>query len=644
MSSYVLYFDIAALVVSMALTIEYNMRRTISSRQTNAFLRILITSILASTFDIASGWAIANATVVPIWATHTLNVLYNIFFHGMGPCYYYYSIVSTSRDGDKFDLRTKFLVFGHYAVSAVFAVLSPFFGFLYYFDENMVYHQGPMVYWAYYAAVFYMFSSLVRSFRKQASKKYKFVIILYTVIIFVAMGCQFLFPDLLLINFGVAIGILLVSFTRENPLYYESQNIECYNRFAFQTIVSKKIYESRQFIVLGIKVEGLAELREIVGINSINNTLNDLAKFLVSISSRDEVYYVSDTEFAMLIYGGPAEMEMFIKRIKNRFNEPFVVSDENVHLQVVMSRFECPTDASTPETVMDLLEYSLLKMPENNKDAVIHAEAGLLAERQRTGQVLQILRQALDEKKLTVRYQPIYSVEKETFTSAEALVYLYHDEMGYISPAEFISVAEKNGLITAIGEYVFEETCKFMIENQVWDMGIEYIAVNLSPMQCIQEDLHLKLSAIMDKYRLDYFRISLEVTDAAGVLKGKTLTRNMQVLMNKGVRFSLDNYGVGFANLNTVVEYPFNSVKLDRSMLWNAMKSEKAMTILRQTIRMMKQLSLELIAVGVETEEQAQLLAYYGCDFFQGYFYAKPMNGDEFLKFVADYLMQKTEQ
>lgn len=644
MTHFVVFFDIAALVVSLALTIEYNLRRTISSRQTNAFLRILIISILASIFDIASAWACDNAMYVPLWAVNTLTVFYNLFFQGMGPAYYYYSIISTSETEEKLDVRTKLLVFGHYIVSAVFAVLSPFFGFFYYFDENMVYQQGPFVYWAYYAAVFYLISSLVHTFRKKAAQKYKFVISLYTAVIFIAMIFQFIFPDILLINFGMSIGILLVSFTRENPMFYESQTIDAYNRTAFQTIVSKRIFESHPFIVLGIRVDNLIELREIVGINAINKTLNSIAEFLISISDRDKIYYISDTQFAMLIYGGKAEMEMYIRRVRNRFNEAFDVSDEKVHLQVAMSRFECPVDAATADTVMNLFEYSMLKATDSNKDEVLHAEARMLEERQRTGQVLQVLRQALAERKFSVYYQPIYSVEKEAFTSAEALVYLYHDEMGFIPPSEFIPVAEKNGLVTAIGEYVFEETCRFITENQIWDMGIEYVSVNLSPLQCIQEDLHFRVAEIMEKYRVDYFRISLEITDAAGVLKGRTLGDNMQILMNRGMRFSLDNYGVGYTSLNTVVEYPFNSVKLDRSMLWSAMQSEKAMTILRQTIRMMKQLSLELIAVGVETEEQAQLLAYYGCDFFQGYYYAKPMEGDEFLKFVAEYEMNKESQ
>ncbi len=644
MTNFVVHFDIAALIVSLALTIEFNIRHTISSRQTSAFLRILVTSILACAFDIASAWGIVNAAVVPMWAVNTLNVLYNLFFQGMGPTYYYYSVVATSNGEYKMDGRTRFLIFGHYSVSVVLTLLSPFLGCLFYFDENLIYHHGPFIFWSYYAAMFYLVSSFVRTFKSKVSKNYKFVIILYTVAILIAMALQFVFEDYLLINFSMMIGILLVSFTRENPMFYESQTINAYNTNAFSTVVTKKIYENKSFIVLGIKVDGLAELREIVGTASINNTLNDIAQYLKSITERDKVFYISDVEFAMIVTGGSAEMEMFVKKIRNRFKDPFVVSNEKVHLQVLMSRFESPTDASTTDSVLNLLEYSLLKSSEKTKDTVMHAEANLLDERQRAGQVLQVLRQALEERTFTVKYQPIYSVEKEAFSSAEALVYLFDETLGSIPPSEFIPIAEKNGLIGAIGDYVFEETCRFMVENQVWDMGIDYITVNLSPMQCIQEDLHIKLAAIMEKYRLEYFRISLEITDAGIVMKGKKLEENMQILINKGMRFSLDNYGTGYSNLNTVVEYPFSIVKLDKSMLWNAMKSEKAMTVLRQTIRMMKQLSMELIAVGVETEEQAQLLAYYGCDFFQGYYYAKPMPGDEFVKFVADYMMKKTSE
>ena len=644
MTHFVLYFDYAALVILLSLTVEYKLRNTVSSRQTNAFLRILVTAILATSFDILSAWACENASVLPMWAVHIINVCYNLAFQGMGPAYYWYSMVCTSNKCEKLSHRDRFLLYGHYAVSVVLAVLSPFFGLMYYFDENFVYHQGPTVYWAYYAAFFYIVSSLARTFSRNATRKFKLLVIVYTSVILAALAMQFVFSDTMFINFGMSIGILFVSFTRENPLYYESQFIDCYNGNAFQTVMEKYIYQGRSFTVIGIRVEGLKELRGIVGSKVVNNTLNDIGQFLISISSRDRVYYISANEFAMLVTGGPAEMEMFAKRIRNRFIEPFEVSNEKVHLKALMSRFECPTDAATTEEVVNLLEYSLLNVPADSKELVTHAKANMLEERRRTGQVLQVLRKALEEKLFTVNYQPIYSVEKDCFTSAEAYVYLNDEKLGSISPAEFIPVAEKNGLISAIGEYVFDETCRFIAENQLWELGIEYIAVNLSPMQCIQEDLHIKLSEIMEKYGLDYHRISLEVTDANGILKGKAPADNMQILINKGMHFSLDNYGTGFANLNTVVEYPFNIVKLDRSMLWNAMKNEKAMTVLRQTIRMMKQLSMELIAVGVETEEQAQLLAYYGCDFFQGYYYAKPMGSDEFMAFVAEAKAKKEEK
>ena len=292
---------------------------------------------------------------------------------------------------------------------------------------------------------------------------------------------------------------------------------------------------------------------------------------------------------------------------------------------------------------MNLLEYSLIKSNEMGKDNVMVANAALLEERQRATLVLQILRRALAENRFSVYYQPIYSVETQRFTSAEALLRLYDDDLGFISPEEFVPIAEKNGLIIKIGEYVFREVCRFITDNRIWERGIDYIDVNLSPMQCLQDDLHERLISIMDEFKMDYGRISLEITETASILSGKILRQNMQKLIDNGMRFSLDDYGTGFANLTTVVEYPFTIVKLDKKMLWSAMKNDKAMTVLRQTIRMMKQLSLELIAEGVETEEQAQLLAYYGCDFFQGYYYAKPQNGESFLKLLENNISIKEE-
>lgn len=639
-TTYVISYDIAAIFIGIIIILEYNIRSTIRSRQTHAFLELLVTAILATALDIGSTLALTVEGSIPSWFNPLLASLFQIAFQALTPMYLYYIMCSGKREEDSFAFPSNLIVIVPYTIDLILIFVNPilvkFCGdFFVYNITAEGYQSGNVRYVFYGIAVFYVVCAIVYVIRQRhvLVGGQKMIVVVYTSLISVAILVQLLHPELLIINFAAMLSIMIMAFTMESPAYYEEQQLGIYNRFAFQTVCSKNIANGHQFSVLGIRIDGLMDLRELVGIVNISNTLKDVSKYLLSISDKNSVFSVSESQFALIIEGGESEIEMFVKKIRRRFESPFGIVEEGLHLNVSMSRFSFPKDVQSTESVMDLLEYSLLKS-ENSKDPVLVANSDLLEEKQRMSLILQILKKALVENRFSVYYQPIFSVEKESFTAAEALLRLYDDELGFISPDEFVPIAEKNGLILKIGEYVFREVCRFASENKIWEKGIEHIDVNLSTMQCLQENLSEVLIGIMDEYNLDYSRVSLEITETASIISGKVLLENMQSFIEKGMRFSLDDYGTGYANITTVVEYPFSIVKLDKAMLWTAMKNDKAMTVLRQTIRMMKQLSLDLIAEGVETEEQAQLLAYYGCDYFQGYLYAKPQNSELFLKLL----------
>lgn len=638
--NFIYYFDIAALLLATVIIIEYVMRSTVKSRQTSAFLAILCIATAATAFDLGSCLGLEYIDVLPLWFNHLLLICFFLTYHLLPALYLYYMMVSSKAEEERCSALETLTIVVPYTIDCIFTLTNGLHHLVYRIDENLVYHSGFGSYITYGITILYigMGAGYFLRRRKSLHNRQLMNMIIYTVILIIGISFQIVHPNLLVINFGVMLSILIMAFTMESPSYYEEQQLGIYNRLAFQTTCSNLIANGKQFAVVGLKVEGLSDFRQIVGIGSVHQLREEIAQFLVTVAGRKNVFSFSESRYTMIVEGGDSEVEMLIKKVRRRFENPFEANNEGIRLNNSMCRFAFPKDVQSTENVMNLLEYSLTKSSESGKDLVIIADAALLEERKRASQVLRILKKALAENRFSVYYQPIYSVETSRFTSAEALLRLYDDDFGFISPDEFVPIAEKNGLIIKIGEYVFREVCRFMSSNRLWEKGIEYIDVNLSPMQCLQDDLYDRMTTIMDEYSLEYSRISLEITETASLLSGKILRQNMQKMTDAGIRFSLDDYGTGFANLTTVVEYPFSIVKLDKKMLWTAMKNDKAMTVLRQTIRMMKQLSLELIAEGVETEEQAQLLAYYGCDFFQGYYYAKPQNGESFLKFLESNL------
>ena len=189
-------------------------------------------------------------------------------------------------------------------------------------------------------------------------------------------------------------------------------------------------------------------------------------------------------------------------------------------------------------------------------------------------------------------------------------------------------------MILKIGHYVFKSVCKFLSESRIWEKGIEYIHINLSVIQCMQEKLYEQLFEIMDYYNLNYKYINLEITETSANASQEILKNNMKIMIEKHIKFSLDDYGTGFSNTSSLLNYPFQIIKIDKFLIWDAIKDKKAEIILKQTISMIKDLNMAVVAEGVETQEQMLLVKSLGCDYIQGYYYSYPLQEKDFLIFM----------
>ena len=240
---------------------------------------------------------------------------------------------------------------------------------------------------------------------------------------------------------------------------------------------------------------------------------------------------------------------------------------------------------------------------------------------------------AFSKRKIEVYFQPIYSNNELSFTSAEALVRLKDEEDKLIYPGDFIEDMEADGRIIELGQIVFEEVCKFISENDMEKLGLHYIEVNLSAVQCMQENLAITYINIMKKYKVDPKYINLEITETAHSTR-KTLLRNMNALTKYGVSFSLDDFGTGNSNLNYVIEMPVKIVKFDKTMVNSYFENKIASFVMNSAVDMIKGLGHKIVFEGIEEEIQIDQLKVLKVDYIQGYFYSKPIDKLKFVDFI----------
>ena len=631
---YTTQFDISALMITLVILFYFIYKNTIKSQQNTLFLGLIICALVSNISDLISIYSISNPGRFPRWFEYFINEFYLVSFCGTAVVYLAYIICLTS--SKTLSLFDKIRIYLPYAVLFISIYSTGQTGFIFYFDKEGRYCHGKGFILMYICAFYYMISALVYSIAglKKIGKAKFNTIIFFTNAILLSIAIQMFFKGLLISQFMTSVSVLILYLSLENPENYIDRILNIYNNKAFIEVFKVYTRKKKKFVLLGIEIGGIKYINENLGVLEGNRVMRETASFFKSVAGRKNVFHLSGSQFLIMSNDQNMDWNNVVDRISDRFSDAFECSGMEISLDVNMCLFSYPQVVSNLEDAIDLLEYSLKYAKETGGSGIVYGDKELLAKGKRETQIVYMLGKAIKEDGFCVHYQPIYSVEKGRYTTAEALVRFKESDIGFVSPEEFIPIAEKNGMIVRIGEIVFEKVCKFYKENHLEEKGIENIHFNLSVVECMQQKLHEKIENIMDKYQLDSSKISLEITETAAVTSREILINNMKQLIDRGFKFSMDDYGTGFSNTSTLIAYPFDEIKIDKSIVWSAMEDEKAMIAFKHSVAMIKDLDFKIVAEGVETKEQAKMLGDLGCDYFQGYYYSKPVSEDDFMSLI----------
>ncbi|GIC79403.1 GGDEF and EAL domain-containing protein [Moritella sp. F3] len=248
------------------------------------------------------------------------------------------------------------------------------------------------------------------------------------------------------------------------------------------------------------------------------------------------------------------------------------------------------------------------------------------------------LAEALDKQEMSVHYQPMICVKTQRVLGAEALIRWRNPILGAVAPDRFINLAEQNGQILALGNFVLRTAMK---QAAQWrnSFGDDFcIAVNISPVQLRDDNLVSRVAQLLAYYQLPGTALELEITEGVLLQDEKKVTKSLAGLKSLGVSISLDDFGTGYSSLSYLQKYSFDTLKIDRSFIMNSMECGQDKELARAIIAMAKKLNLQVVAEGVETPAQHQFIVDEGCDYGQGYLYGKPVPAT---MFTSQYLSRQ---
>lgn len=624
---HLVYYDIAAAFVLLTALVAYHLRKYSDNFQSRVYRVMLYALLVVSTSDFLLFWE-----GITFGKTGTTVLLYICILGQVvaAAAYLLYILCLTGRV-ERFIRKEKGWLFVPAWIVIALLVVQLFIPYLFKVETDGSYQRqnGIMLFYLCMIYFYLMGEVFLVRFRKRLSFELLFSTTVFAVVSVFTLVLHIAFPGFRFQFFGMAMCVLLYLISSERPQEYTVPELEIMNRRAFLKESEERLLGSERFPMLVIKVHNLKVMRQTLGNDSVNEFLKEMAAFFRKLIDNSRIYQFSQSVYVLALDRKKKDID---SSLLNRFEQPWHSGSVETKFRIHISSIVCPRDTNNLNGLIDYIQYMRSISSENGNVVLKTAEMDIDRPK-RELRIRKLLNDAVDHKGFEVFYQPIYSVTENRIVSAEALVRLKDQSMGYISPEEFIPIAEKSGMIMQIGEFVFETVCRFIREKQLTDYGLQYIEINLSVVQCMQENLAERLTEIMKKYHVAPAQINLEITETAAA-HSDMLENNIKILHKQGIEFSLDDYGSGYSNTDYLFRFPFRIVKIDKTILWEAFKNEKAMIALRNTIRMIKELGLEIVVEGVENQEYVDYLTEQHCDYLQGYFYSKPIPDRDFLELL----------
>ena len=624
--------------ISSLLICAVNLTYTLIQRQTdkrqNKYFIIIVVILLVNSITgifsaLSDGKVFSQNNIKHVFQIS--RYVYFITHTALCPMFYYYvsevNLFSKLRNDFKSWFVSLFFI-----LTEVLALTNPLTHWVYSIDENNNFNREWGEGLIYLAALFYSvfaFAILIISWNVISTKR-KTALFFFFVLVAVGVVIQLVFKNVKVEVLCESLGFIGVLMSVENEDDRIDFGTGFYNRAALNLDIQGCLAHNRKVDIIGIHIVNYDIINRLVGSEETNVIGDILSDYLKSKVHRYYIYATSMDTLVITLYDkSEEEVDKLTGEIVERFSEPWDYKDFRIMLNPKIICASIPKQISTTAELFYMMDNP---PPHNIEKTLLKGDdLNYIIRRQA---IENAISRGFNENSFEVYYQPTFHLNRKLH-GAEALVRMHDKELGNIYPDEFIPIAEQTGLIDDIDDYVLEEVCKFFKTGIPKKYGIDNINVNLSVLQCMRPGFVENINRIVEKSGIDKKLINFEITESIAADDYQTLSDVIYRLKNVGFLFSMDDYGTGYSNVSAVFSLNLDVIKIDKSILWGAEKSELGMIILENTIRMIRQMKKKILVEGVETKEQIELLEKLGVDYLQGFYFSKPVPKTEFINYIS---------
>jgi diguanylate cyclase (GGDEF)-like protein len=415
-----------------------------------------------------------------------------------------------------------------------------------------------------------------------------------------------------------------------NHLAYHDPLTDLPNRVLFHDRLEQSLITARSGEKIGLirlAIDGFQKLQDTLGHARADQILREVAgRFTRELAEEVTLARIESGEFGLLFSIDESDQIVadHAERLQEQLKQPIICDGNEIFLTASMGISFFPDDGKDPQQLLKNTSAALLEAREKGGGGYQFYSDGMNADAEKRLAMEQSLRRALEREEFVVYYQPKIDADSRRITGVEALVRWRHPELGMISPAEFIPLAEETGVIVPLGDWVLQQACTEMrkLIEQGFDLSV---AVNFSLRQLHQDALVDRVQKILEETGLSGSHLHLEITESSLMRDMNTAIETLTDLRDLGIRISLDDFGTGYSSFGHLKRLPIDVLKIDRSFIRDVTTDADDASLTMAMISLAHNLRLKVVAEGVEDEDQVRFLDLLRCDEYQGYYFSRPL-------------------
>lgn len=628
---YNLDFLLITLIFLLVLLYHFLEQKRLEDIRSRIFRAFVLLGIADISFDIGTTLLISAQN--PDWANLTRAAL--TFFYILQVlvplALFLYTRTLIGPGSKKEDKITRFLSVPAYLM--IFAVILNYWkGFIFSVDDAGIYTHGPCYFSMYYYTVFYWCVVLLSAclyYRRLGVQKFA-IICKFLLFMAICVTIQAIWPQMLTTGAGLGLGITVLYLTINNPSNYTDWLTEDFNMKSYTGYVWELYKDKKKFHVIVLDILNLSQLNMLFGFHLGDSFLCEISQKLHAILKTPYVFRISNKRFLVLTFS-LSEYERVRDEIHQLLNTTFLMDGEQIMPTGIICGVRDAEQLHDSDTLLSYINYLTSLAPANTELLLIQNDSTTMKNFQYNKEIERFLRTAIEDDLFEIHFQPVYSLKKGCYVSAEALSRLRHPSFGPVPPDVFITIAERTRQIAQIGLLQFHRICSFVKEHPSLLEQIDHINFNLSPAELLREGYSQKIIQMIQEYELPFSFFQIEITETVATEYTDSLYRLTKDFEAYGIRLNLDDFGSGYANLNTVLRLPFSCIKLDRSLLYQITENNNTELFYKNIVRTLKNMGYHIISEGVETEAEVKLLQNMGVELIQGYYFCRPLPSEQFL-------------